>query len=136
MFDLVADVERYPEFVPWIIEARVRHRDAQTMRVDMTIGTGFLAKQFATIAQLDRPHRIDIRSSDPIVERFEQGWTFEPSVDGGTVVEYYVDFELRSRLLQMLIGRTIAGRGAMMVAAFNHRARRLYGQAHAARPLR
>ena len=72
VFDLVADVECYPNFLPWVIAARICRRQDETLWVDMTIGMGFLRKQFSTIAFLDRPHRIDITSHDPLFERFEQ----------------------------------------------------------------
>jgi ribosome-associated toxin RatA of RatAB toxin-antitoxin module len=54
------------------------------------------------VALLDRPHRIDISSSDPLFEHFEQRGTFEPSSDGGCIVEYRLDLKFRSRLLQTL----------------------------------
>jgi coenzyme Q-binding protein COQ10 len=76
---------------------------------------------------LDRPHRVDVNSHDPAFERFEHIWTFEPSAEGGTNVEYRVDFELRSHLLQALIGISFAQRAREMVRAYMARARRVYG---------
>ena len=76
LFDLVADVERYPEFLPWVIAARIYRSHGQTLWVDMTIAKGFIRKRFSTIALLDRPHRITINSHDPLFERFEQKWIF------------------------------------------------------------
>jgi len=128
LFDLVADVQRYPEFLPWVIEARIRHRDDSTMLVDMTIGAGPLRKRFSTAAVLHRPHRIDISSHDPLFDRFEQRWTFEPATNGGTNVEYHVDFKFRSRVLQMLLGTSFADRAIATMSAFKHRAHRLYGR--------
>ncbi len=61
------------------------------MWTNMTMGTGFIHKQFTTVASLDRPHRMEINSYDPIFERFEQIWTFEPAAEGGTNVEYRVE---------------------------------------------
>jgi coenzyme Q-binding protein COQ10 len=76
---------------------------------------------------LDRPHRIDISSDDPMFDRFAQRWTFEPAAQGGTHVEYRIDFEFRSRLLQTLMGRSFADRAALTLHAFKRRASRLYG---------
>jgi coenzyme Q-binding protein COQ10 len=126
LFDLVADVERYPDFLPWVIAARIRRREDQVLWVDMTIGTRFLRKQFFTVALLERPHRIDIKSYDPLFERFEQKWNFESATEGGTNIEYHVDFKFRSRLLQTLIGASFADRAMAMMEAYRHRARRLY----------
>ena len=126
LFDLVANVERYPEFMPWVIEARVRHRRDRTIVVEMTVGAGPLRKRFSTIATLDRPDRIDIISSDSMFDRFEQRWTFEPAAEGGTNVEYHVVFEFRSRMLQKLMGASFSDQANATMSAFKRRARRLY----------
>ena len=126
LFDLVADVERYPEFLPWVIAVYVRRRQDQTIWVDMTIGTGLLRKRFSTVAVLERPQRIKIVSHDPLFECFEQNWTFKPDTESGTTLGYDVDFRFRSRVLQTLIGESFADRFARMADAFQHRARQLY----------
>jgi len=127
LFDLAADVERYPEFLPWVIEARIRYRTDSTMLVDMTIGSGPLRKQFSTAAALHRPHRIDISSCDPLFDHFEQRWIFEPAINGGTNVEYHVDFKFRSRLLQILMVKSFGRRAIATMSAFERRAHRIYG---------
>lgn len=129
MFDLVAEVERYPEFVPWVIAARIRHRKDHTVFVEMTMGTRLMSRQFSTEAALHRPHQIDINSHDPLFDRFEQRWTFKPANDDGTLVEYHVDVSFRSRLLDMLVGASLPERASVMVTAFRQRARQLYGDA-------
>lgn len=130
LFDLVADVERYPDFLPWVIAARISRQQNQTLWVDMTIGMRFLRRRFSTKALLDRPHRIDISSHDILFERFEQKWTFEPAAEGGTNIEYQVDLRLRSRLLQTLIGAAFAERTTTMMEAYQHRAQELYGSSN------
>jgi coenzyme Q-binding protein COQ10 len=127
LFDLVADVERYPDFVPWVVAARVYGRRDSTLLVEMTMGTSFLHKRFTATALLDRPHRVDVNSHDPAFERFEHIWTFEPAAEGGTNVEYRVDFTLRSHILQALIGVSFAERSKTMVQAYMLQARRRYG---------
>lgn len=126
LFDLVADVERYPQFMPWVIDAHIQHRKDHTILVEMTIAAGPLRKRFSTVAVLDRPHRIDIGSRDPMFDHFEQRWTFEPADSRGTNVEYHVDFEFRSQLLQLLMGAAFADRAVATMSAFEHRAHRLY----------
>ena len=127
MFDLVADVERYPEFLPWVIESCIRARTDQTVLLDMTIGTGPLRKRISTAGVLHRPHRIDVGSSDPLFERFAQRWTFEPMARGGTNVGYHIELRFRSRALKILTAMSFADRSAAMIAAFIQRADRLYG---------
>ncbi len=126
LFDLVADVERYPEFLPWVIASHIRRRHNHTILVDMTIAAGPLRKRFSTAGVLHRPHRIDISGADALFERFEQHWIFEPAAEGGTNVEYHVDFQFRSRVLQMLMGAAFTDRAAATLAAFERRAQRLY----------
>jgi coenzyme Q-binding protein COQ10 len=127
LFDLVTDVEHYPDFLPWVVSARIYRRNDRTMWVNMTMGTSFLCKQFTTVALLDRPHRIEINSQDPMFERFKQLWTFAPSAGGGTDVEYRVDFKFKSHILQALVGASFADRTKTMVKAYMRRAQHLYG---------
>jgi coenzyme Q-binding protein COQ10 len=127
LFDLVADVEQFPQFLPWVIAAKVIRRKEAIIWTEMTMGTSVLRKRFITIARLDRPCRIDISCDDPMFERFEQRWTFEPAGTGGTKVEYQVDFRFRSRILQPLIDASFWDRSAAMAAAFKQRAQKLYG---------
>jgi len=126
LFDLVANVERYPEFMPWVTEARIRHRRDRTIVVEMAVGVGRLRKRFSTIATLERPHRIDIASYDSTFDRFEQRWTFEPAVEGGTNVAYHVVFAFRSRMLQTLMGASFSDQAIATMSAFRRRAQRLY----------
>jgi coenzyme Q-binding protein COQ10 len=127
LFDLVVDVERYPDFLPWVISARVTRRETRTMWTDLTMGVNLFRKQFVTVAFLDRPHRIEVTSRDPIFECFDQIWTFEPAITGGTMIEYRVHLRFRSQILQTLIGASFADRAEVMVKAFVRRAQRLYG---------
>jgi coenzyme Q-binding protein COQ10 len=131
MFDLVADVEQYPHFVPWVISARVVRRQDITIWTDLTMGTGFLCKQFTTVASLDRPHRMEINSHDPLFERFQQIWKFDPATEGGTNVEYRVDLKIKSHILQVVVGASFAEGARRMVKAYMRRAEHLYDAAQA-----
>ena len=128
LFDLVVDVDQYPNFLPWVINARVTDRRERTMRVAMTMGTSFLNKHFTTKAFLTRPHRVEINSYDSMFECFDQVWTFEPA-EGGTNIEYRVDIRFKSRVLQALLGVSFAERSKAMVKAYMRRAQYLYGEA-------
>jgi coenzyme Q-binding protein COQ10 len=127
LFDLVADVERYPQFLPWMIAAHVIRRHEDMVWVKMTMGTRLLHRTFSTVGKLERPRRIEISSHDPMFERFEQIWTFAPAAGGGTDIEYRVDFRFRSGLLQRLIGGSLSDRAPGMMQAFKRRARAIYG---------
>jgi len=127
LFDLVADVESYPQFMPWVIAATISRRQDRTIWVAMTIGMGPLRKRFSTVGVLNPPSRIDVSSDDPLFERFKQTWTFEPAPEGGTIVEYHVDFKFRSRSLQLLMGSMFADQIDRTAAAFRRRAQQLFG---------
>jgi len=127
LFDLVADVEHYPEFLPGVFAARVRRYEGQTVWVELTVGSQFIRKRFSSVAQLDRPHRIEITSHDSLFDQFQQRWGFEPAARGGTNVEYHLNFSFRSRLLQALIGGLFMEQASKTVTAFRHRAAQLYG---------
>ena len=127
LFDLVADVERYPDFLPWVLKAKIFRRNGPTVWTELTMGNLIIHKRFTTIATLEKPNRIKIVSYDPIFECFEQEWTFTPARDFGTEVEYKVDVRLKSRLLQNSIGELFSERAKTMVKAYLRRAERLYG---------
>ena len=127
LFDLVADVEKFPAFVPWVVSAKIIRRKDRTIWTDMTMGTSFLCKRFTTVALLDRPHQIDISCHDPMFDRFEQRWKFEAATKGGTNVEYQLDFRLRSSVMQTVIGPSLGERTIATVSAFKRRAEDLYG---------
>lgn len=127
LFDLVADVESYPQFVPWVTGAKVLRRDGNVMSVRMEVGTRLIRKSFVTTATLERPARIDIDSRDPLFERYRQTWTFRPLERGSTAVEYQVEVQFRSRLLEALIGIGFSDTARAVVSAFRRRARQIYG---------
>lgn len=127
LFDLVVDVERYPEFIPWVIAIRLRRRAGDKMWTDFTVGVGPLCKRFSTVAVLERPHRVAISSHDSMFERFEQRWVFESLTKTTTRAEYRVDFRFKSFLLQALMDLSFPERADAIVAAYVRRARHLYG---------
>ncbi|MGH6933552.1 MAG: type II toxin-antitoxin system RatA family toxin [Dongiaceae bacterium] len=128
MFDLVADIERYPEFLPWCVAARIRERRDDVVVADLVIGFKMIRERFTSRVHLDRPGlRIDVTYTDGPFRRLNNHWIFEPADGGGCLIDFYVDFEFRSQLLQRLIGALFNEAVRRMVQAFEGRARRLYG---------
>jgi coenzyme Q-binding protein COQ10 len=125
LFDLVADVERYTDFLPWVVETHVSRRDGNVVWVDMVIGTTFIQRRFASKAELDPPHRIDVVNRDDLFERYKQTWTFQPE-ERGSMVEFQVEYIFRSRALQILMGGFLEEAAKSMVSAFKRRARAVY----------
>jgi coenzyme Q-binding protein COQ10 len=126
LFDLIVDVKRYPEFMPWIVDSHVRRRVDNVMNTELTVGKGPIRKRFSTIAVLDRPHRVDITSRDSMFERFEMRWVLQPLAEDATNLEYSLDFQFSSRVLQMLMTAAFASQAAATVSAFKNRAHYLY----------
>ena len=128
LFDLVADIERYPEFLPWCVGARIRERTETTIVADLMIGFRMVRERFTSRVTLDPPRRIDVSYADGPFKYLDNHWIFEPQPDGGTVLDFYVDFEFRSRFLQKMIGMLFNEAVRRMVGAFETRAGRLYGE--------
>jgi coenzyme Q-binding protein COQ10 len=127
LFDLVADVERYPEFLPWCLGARVRERSAKTITADLLIGFRMVRERFTSRVTLERPRRIDVSYTEGPFRYLNNHWEFTPQPGGSCVIDFYVDFEFRSRMLQKLIGLLFNEAVKRMVGAFEARARHLYG---------
>lgn len=126
LFDLVADVERYPDFLPGCFAARVIMRKDNVYCSDQILGFGTFRKRFATKTVLERPERILVTSSDRLFARFELTWRFYPLPDNGCRVFLLADVELRTRLVQSLFDRTIHRTVGSVMSAFKARADNLY----------
>ena len=130
LFDLVADIEKYPEFLPWCIGARVRSRRETVVIVDLIIGFKGIRESFTSRVTLDRPMmRIDVAYLDGPFKYLNNHWIFRPAGEGACEIDFFVDFEFRSRLLQSIIGALFNEAVRRMVTAFESRAAALYGKA-------
>ncbi|MCZ8183376.1 MAG: type II toxin-antitoxin system RatA family toxin [Beijerinckiaceae bacterium] len=127
MFDLVADIERYPEFVPMCEALAIRRRseagETQVLLADMSIGYKMIRETFTTRVELDRPgHTIRVTYVDGPFKHLENRWTFVARPDGGTDVRFFIDYEFRSRTFQMLAGAVFEKVFRKMAEAFETRA--------------
>jgi coenzyme Q-binding protein COQ10 len=125
LFALVADVERYPEFLPWCVGARVRERKPDLIVADLTIGFRMFRERFTSRVNLDPPRRIDVAYAEGPFKYLNNHWMFE-RVPSGCRIDFFVDFEFHSRILQRVIGMLFHEAVRRMVAAFEHRAEQLY----------
>ncbi|TMJ62626.1 MAG: type II toxin-antitoxin system RatA family toxin [Alphaproteobacteria bacterium] len=99
LFALVADVERYPEFLPWCVGARIRERRPDLIVADLIIGFRMFRERFTSRVALDPPRRIDVAYAEGPFRYLNNHWVFE-KVPGGCRIDFFVDFEFKSRLLQ------------------------------------
>jgi coenzyme Q-binding protein COQ10 len=132
MVELVADVERYPEFLPWCLAARVRERRGDVIVADLLIGFKMVRERFTSRVTLDRPRRIDVAYTEGPLRYLDNHWTFKDLPEGGCEIDFFVDFEFRSAILQKIIGVLFHEAVRRMVSAFENRARQLYGGAASA----
>lgn len=102
MFDLVADVERYPEFLPLMREARIVHRAADGYETEQVLALGLLTYRFRTRTVLNPPHSIVVTSADRGFRRFDIQWSFAPAPEGGCRIAFTLDCEIRSIWLKPL----------------------------------
>jgi coenzyme Q-binding protein COQ10 len=126
LFSLVADIERYPEFLPWCVAARITKRRPNLMVADLVIGFRMFRERFTSRVALDPPRRIDVAYADGPFRRLSNHWVFEKA-PGGCRIDFYVDFEFKSRLMQRLIEVLFSEAVRRMVGSFEKRARDLYG---------
>ena len=126
LFDLVADVGKYPQFLPWCVNARVRSRTATLLVADLSIGFGPFRETFTSRVILDQPRTIRVTYEKGPFRYLNNVWTFTPD-ERGCLIDFFVDFEFRSRLLQAAIGVVFNEAVRLMVSAFIRRARDIYG---------
>jgi coenzyme Q-binding protein COQ10 len=126
MFDLVADVARYPEFLPWVSAMRVRSdSDIETV-ADMIVGFKGLRETFTSRVTKTRPEAIDVDYLDGPLKYLRNNWRFRPEGQG-CAVDFTVDFAFKNRVFEMLAGQVFGTALRRMIGAFEDRAAKLYG---------
>ena len=133
MFDLVADVECYGDFLPGWNYARIRKSEGNVAYVDQEVGMGGIHKRFTSRAVFTRPERIYITSTDGPFRRLTIHWTFQPAADFGCDGLFYVEVALRSRFAEKFLSSLYDDMMQSVVSAFERRARHLYS--HSATPV-
>jgi coenzyme Q-binding protein COQ10 len=134
MFDLVADVEKYPHFVPLCHAMKVKSRtskgDGMTVMVaDMTVAYKLIRQTFTSRVTLDRPGlKIVVEYLDGPFSRMQNRWIFHPSGVATCDVEFFIDYEFKSRTLAMLMGAMFDTAFRRFAAAFEQRADDVYGR--------
>ena len=134
MFDLVADVERYPEFVPLCHSLKVRQRTpkadgTEVVVADMTVSFKLVKETFTSEVTLDRPNlKIIVRYLRGPFSNLENRWTFEPKGDNACDVGFFISYEFKSRMLALLMGSMFDAAFRRFSQAFEERADKVYGK--------
>ena len=125
VFDLVADIERYPEFLQWWISARICKREANICFVEQVLGFGPIRLRFASQALLHRPQLIDVTSTEPMFRQYSLSWRIVP-ISSGCRISVGAEFQLQSSLLQHAVDEFLPAAIDDIVAAFEARAHAVY----------
>ncbi|MGB3554370.1 MAG: type II toxin-antitoxin system RatA family toxin [Jannaschia sp.] len=136
MYDLVADVARYPEFLPWTAAARIRSREGgpegEVMLADLVISFKVFRESFGSRVILwPDEHRIETEYLDGPFRHLQSEWRFEELPMGKCRVTFWVDFEFRNRMIGRIVGAVFNEAMHRVVASFEKRAKKLYGSAAA-----
>ena len=129
VFDLVADVERYPDFLPMWEQASIVERQRNVYHTDQVVRLGLLRPRFRSKTVLRRPRRIEVTSSDGLFRHFSIAWHFASlSQDRGCEVDCDLSWQVHSPLLQSILQFVLAEAGQNIIGAFERRAHALYGE--------
>ena len=126
MFNLVSDVAKYPEFLPWCVGTRIKEEDSQHIVADMVIGYKIFREKFTSRVALSAPDRINVVYENGPFKYLNNHWIFTSEEDGSCTVDFFVDFEFHSKLLQKIIGVMFNEAVKIMVHAFEKRAAIIY----------
>jgi coenzyme Q-binding protein COQ10 len=127
LFDLVADVARYDEFLPWVVAVRVRSASETETVADLVVGFNAFKERFTSRVRKERPARICVDYVEGPLKFLHNEWQFDRAADGGTDLHFSVDFAFKSRLFETLAGTMFDRALRRMTAAFEQRAAALYG---------
>jgi coenzyme Q-binding protein COQ10 len=126
LFDLVADVKRYDEFLPWVTAVRVRSSSETEMVADLIVGFGAFRERFTSRVTKQRPSRIEVDYVEGPLKFLHNEWRFEPA-EGGTNLGFTVDFAFRNRIFEAVAGQVFDRALRKMTNAFEERANAHYG---------
>ncbi len=127
LFDLVADIARYDEFLPWVVAVRIRSSSETETVADLVVGFNAFKERFTSRVVKERPGRICVDYVEGPLKYLHNEWRFEPADDGGTNVQFSVDFAFKSRIFEALAGQMFDRALRRMTGAFETRAATLYG---------
>ena len=126
MFDLVADIGAYDEFLPWVQAMRIKSHEADVITADMVVGFKMVRERFTSRVTLARPERIHVDYVSGPLKYLKNDWVFAPA-PGGCRIDFSVDFEFKSRMFERLAGMFFHEAFKRMVASFETRAAQVYG---------
>jgi coenzyme Q-binding protein COQ10 len=126
LYDLVADIEKYPEFLPWCLGARVLSKSETEIVADLSVGYKFFREKFRSKVHLIPKTRIDVEYITGPFHSLNNHWTFKKAPNFGTDIDFFIDFEFRNSFLQSATQKIFEHVFNQMLTSFEQRAQQLY----------
>lgn len=123
LYTIVADVKRYPEFLPWILEADIIQQTEQGFLADLTVGYKLFQDTYRSEVILTPHERVEIRYVKGPFKHLQNHWTFSPAPSGSVQIDFFIDFEFQSSFFQSMIQSFFTEAVKKMITAFEERAR-------------
>lgn len=127
LYDLVADIEKYPEFLPWCAAVRILSQSETEMLADLSVGYKFFRETFRSRVHLIPKTRIDVEYINGPFHRLNNHWIFKKGAGSGTDIEFFIDFEFKSKFFQSAIRMVFESAFDQMLSSFEKRAQEVYG---------
>jgi len=127
LFDLVMDIAKYPEFLPWCIGARINSKSKTDVEADVVVGYKMFREKFSSRVHFTRPKEIEVEYLKGPMRHLHNKWVFTDLPDGGCRVDFSVDFSLKTKMFEGLVDQFFHHALAKMIDAFEKRAGDLYG---------
>ena len=127
LYDLVADIEKYPEFLPWCRAVRILSQSETELLADLSVGYKFFRETFRSRVHLTPKTRIDVEYINGPFHYLNNHWVFKKRADSGTDIDFFIDFEFKSKLFQSATQMAFEAAFDRMLSAFEARAREVYG---------
>ncbi|MBI2707775.1 MAG: type II toxin-antitoxin system RatA family toxin [Proteobacteria bacterium] len=128
LYDLVADVEKYPEFLPWCLGARVVSRSEKDLMADLIVGYKFFRETFRSRVHLTPKTRIDVEYINGPFHSLNNHWVFKEGPNLGTNVDFFIDFQFKNSFFQSATQMVFESAFDKMLSAFEQRAQEVYGK--------
>lgn len=132
--DIVSDIERYPEFLPWCHAVEIVDRVNDQVIAKVTLGNDIFTESYRCSVKTERPFRIDVRYVEGPFKHLNTHWRFIECGTDGCKVDFFIDFEFQSSLFQMFFQKVFSSVVKSIMSAFIERAHKLYTERHKKSP--
>lgn len=127
LFDLVLDIESYPEFLPWCKAARILPRDGDDIYADLVLNFKGFTEKYTSKITYNKPHSISVEMVEGPFEYLVNNWNFNIISENCTEIDFFIDFRFKSRIFELMIGAMFEKAQKKMAGAFLERANKIYG---------